>query len=728
LFVFFALYASLQFHSLTNKSGTYDEPIHLTAGYLALAHGDYRIDTTHPPLLRLWAALPLLFMEDVHADVAKVHSWSEEFYLPASYRYASEFVYDHSSGEKRLHAGRIMIAALGGLLGVLLFFSSREWFGFWPATFVLGLFLIEPNLSAHAGLITTDMGAACFYFGSIYFLSRTLQRFTVFNVAGVSLFCALAFASKFSAVLLVPTFALLILLAVFWRKTLSVPRAFLLTAAVAGTAYLTIWAVYGFRHAPCTISDFRWESDTYFLPPKPKDWLSHLCNWIDARHLLPNAFIQGFAISIKHAQVVPSYFAGEINNTGWWYYFPLAFLMKTPTAMLLLLAWAGICGVKLWRKLVTFELVVIGVALAVYFAAAVGSHINIGLRHILPIFPFLLLMIGMVVFETTTTIHWRKWKIGCLAALAAWWSTTYVNTYPETLTFFNRIVGGPEKGREYLTDSNIDWGQHLKPLKKWMNEHGQKKINLAYFGTADPAFYGIDRITLPGHMSMMAKPESKPILPGFVAISETLMSGVYWSTEAKILYAGFRKLKPVTIIGNTIRLYWIEKWPTTAIEDVPSHKKLKASNFISLADYLARMKWPDQALLYYQMALSLDPKSGPVYAKIGTIHLHANRQPEAIAAYLRAVEHSPKVAKYVGMLASLLIEQERYGEAKQYVQTWLGIDPNSSEALYCLAALHVENKEFHSARAALLRAVKLAPDNLELRSELKRLNDVLAAR
>lgn len=728
LLVFLVLYASLQFHSLTTKSGTYDEPIHLTAGYLALAHQDYRIDATHPPLLRMWAAIPMLFMKDVHADVAKVHSWPQNTYLPDSYRYASAFVYNKKNGETGLLAGRMMIAILAALLGLLLFLCSIEWFGFWPATFVLGLFVIEPNLSGHAGLITTDMGASCFYFGSVYFLWRTFREYTAANIIGSSLFFALAITSKFSAVLLGPTFVILTLLAVFWRKTLTFPRALLLVTAIIATSYFAIWAVYGFRYAPTESSGYLWKLDGYFSTPQPKDWFSYFCNWIDDHRILPNAFIQGFAISIKHAQVVPSFFAGEINNTGWWYYFPVAFLMKTPTAMLLLLLWATTCCLKHWRRLGAFELVSMLTAAAIYFAAAVGSHINIGLRHILPIYPFLLVVLGSVIFEAKTSAHWSIFKKVCITVLVVWWSTTFINSYPNTLTFFNHIVGGTENGRKYLTDSNIDWGQHLKPLKRWMDESGLKKINLAYFGTADPSFYGIDRVTLPGHMSMTAKPEARPILPGYVAISETLMSGVYWSTEAKIFYAGFLNLKPVEIIGNTIRLYWVEKWPVTAPEEVASRKPLEAEDFISLADYLVRMKWTEQALIYYKIALSISPKSGPIYAKMGTIHLQENRRSEAIRAYMCAVEYSPNVSKYTGMLASLLIEQERYRDAKPYVQAWVEMEPSNPEALYCLASVHVGNHEYYSARAILRRAVQFAPHDVGMRAELKRLEDILTVR
>lgn len=725
LVVFFCVYACLQYRSISYKSGTYDEPIHLTAGYLALAHQDFRIDATHPPLLRMWAALPLLFRDDVQADVAVVHSWPYQTYLPESYKYASKFAYPPDGDEFRLLAGRAMIALVGALLGLLLFFAARDWLGVGPATFVLGLYLIEPNLSAHAGLVTTDIGAACFFFGAVYFLWKTLRRWTAPNVAGTALFFSLAIASKFSAVLLVPIFAALTLAAVVRQKSIAPRQAFLLAGIVVAAGWLAIWAVYGFRHAPTAISNFQWQVDTYFSTPKPETWMTATCNWIDRHRLLPNAFIQGFAISIAHAQVVPSYFAGQINNTGWWYYFPAAFLMKTPTSMLILLGWTAYAAVRRRKSLPCFVAAAGGLAAVVYFAAAVFSNINIGLRHILPVYPFALLLLGIVVHDIARSPRWKTAKAGALGLLALWWCATFVHIYPDTLTFFNRLVGGPEHGRRFLTDSNIDWGQHLKPLGEWMGEHAVARINLAYFGTADPAFYGVDQVSLPANMSMVAGPASKPDLPGYVAISETLMSGVYWSAEGKILYDGFKDLKPVAVLGNTIRLYRVEKWPMPRAADLLDRTKTKIQNLVSLADYLVHLKWPGQAMSYYRMVLELEPSNAAVHAKIGTLHLHAGDRPAATRSYRQALALAPDSAKYTGMLACLLVEQGLVAEARPHALRWVQLSPESSEAHYCLGAIFVEDGEYLRARAELAEALRLAPDNRQVAAELKRLDDAL---
>jgi hypothetical protein len=133
----------------------------------------------------------------------------------------------------------------------------------------------------------------------------------------------------------------------------------------------------------------------------------------------------------------------------------------------------------------------------------------------------------------------------------------YGRNYPDHLAFFNAFAGGPDHGAEYLVDSNLDWGQDLKPLKKWMDAHGVSHINLAYFGTAAPPYYGIDATLLPG--SEYFKPGPLPQLPGYVAISATVLSGVYLSEQERTFYRSFRNRTPVATIGHSIVIYRVDE-------------------------------------------------------------------------------------------------------------------------------------------------------------------------
>ena len=205
LLIFAAVFITLTVSSYTRESATWDEPQHVVTGYSALRFHDYRTDPEHPPFLRMWAALPLLMLDDVKIDLQRIDAvdpvtWAgrDQFF------FCHETLYVANDADHLLYQARFMIVLLGVLLGVLLFCWTRELLGFWPAAIVLGLYTIEPNLLAHARLVTTDFGVTCFIFGTLYFLWRTTRRLTVTNLCGLLGFFVSAQVSKFSALLLGP--------------------------------------------------------------------------------------------------------------------------------------------------------------------------------------------------------------------------------------------------------------------------------------------------------------------------------------------------------------------------------------------------------------------------------------------------------------------------------------------------------------------------------------------
>jgi len=194
------------------------------------------------------------------------------------------------------------------------------------------------------------------------------------------------------------------------------------------------------------------------------------------------------------------------------------------------------------------------------FLAASNGRINIGLRHVLMIYPFLIMLAA---FSIREALSWRggSGRIA-LAAFALLWMFEFGRVYPHPLAFFNTFVGGPARGAEYLVDSNLDWGQDLKELKGWMVSHNLTEISLAYFGTADPRYYGIQCIYLPGSPPFIrAEWQRAPRLPGYVAVSATLMSGAYVDEARREFYKPLLALTPAASIGHSINVYWVEsRW------------------------------------------------------------------------------------------------------------------------------------------------------------------------
>jgi hypothetical protein len=277
-------------------------------------------------------------------------------------------------------------------------------------------------------------------------------------------------------------------------------------------------------------------------------------DWVDIHRLLPNSYVQGFALSQAQAQTRPAYLFGRFNTTGWWYYFPVAFFIKTPVALILLFfAGLALCVVnrsKFWQEDVFLLL-----PPAIYLSAAMSVNTNIGVRHILPIYPFVLLIAGKA--AAAVLANRRKLLVALLTALCLFQVGEVAAVYPHYLAFFNCLIGGSKSGYKYLSDSNIDWGQDLKNLKKWMDSNGIDRISLSYFGSADPAYYGINCTYLLGSPPFASNKVEQAVLPGLVAVSVHNLTGA--GLDGNPFYRPLLDTVPVAVIGYSIRIYRVEK-------------------------------------------------------------------------------------------------------------------------------------------------------------------------
>ena len=179
-------------------------------------------------------------------------------------------------------------------------------------------------------------------------------------------------------------------------------------------------------------------------------------------------------------------------NRGSWLYFPVAFAVKTPVATHILLV---LCVILLALKIgartsIPFVFVGLGIPPLIYFFVCIMSTLNIGLRHLLPIYPFMFIMISAAVFGGADK-RYRKFAQIEAIILAGVLAVESMSIHPNYLAYFNELAGGPANGPHYLIDSNLDWGQDLKKLKQWSDQRGLESICLSYFGHADPSYYGI---------------------------------------------------------------------------------------------------------------------------------------------------------------------------------------------------------------------------------------------
>jgi hypothetical protein len=572
LLVFAAVFITLTVSSYVRESATWDEPQHVIAGYSALKFHDYRTDTEHPPFIRMWAALPLLAMDGIKFDLQRVDTMAPAAWaLGGQFFFCHDMLYVANDADHLLYAARFMIVLLGVVLGVLVFCWAQELFGFWPAMITLGLYTIEPNLLAHSRVVTTDFGVACFAFGTMYFLWRTARRLSVGNLCGLVVFFTLAQVSKFSAVLLGPIVLALLVVRVCQRRPwkTSIGRATEVSARLAKlvvalavflalvvVAWVAIWAVYDFRYLPSAAPRWRMEFHQDPVMFKRTPTVTTVVAWADEHRLLPNAYSEGFLLGQVKAQKRSGFLAGSYRIDGWWWFFPFAFLIKTPISVLLLFVTGVVLCMIRWRHFLD-DMAYAFLPLAVLLAAAMAAKLNIGVRHILPIYPFALLLAGYAITELYNERRKPfRLLLGSLCLLAA---AEFILICPHYLAFFNQFTGGPRNGHKYLVDSNLDWGQDLKGLKRWMDEHDVRHINLSYFGTADPAYYKIDCTYLPEGPFFDEKLVGDPRLPGFVAVSVTNLRGLYFPENSRDFYKPLLDMKPVAVIGYSIYVYWVDR-------------------------------------------------------------------------------------------------------------------------------------------------------------------------
>jgi hypothetical protein len=306
--------------------------------------------------------------------------------------------------------------------------------------------------------------------------------------------------------------------------------------------------------------------------------------------------------------------------------------LKTPVAILALsLAGIAVAMRRSQESAMTCAFVVIPIA--VWLAAAAYSGVNLGVRHVLPVFPFLVLMAGVGAAGYLT----RRGVSRALVAVAMLAVIVEVGrSEPYPLSFFNVLAGGPENGYRYLADSNLAWGGTLKALKQWMDERGVQSINLAYFGSIDPAVYGVRAKYLPSSASFLADRFERPVLPGYVAISGTALDGVYLPEWWRHFYSGFHDREPTAVIANALRVYWVDRWPD-AIDSVNDVESLH-----TLADgLLFGLQWPEHAIVHYNAYLKAAPRDPDAWNGLSLALAQTGRTAEAIAGFQRVLELAP---------------------------------------------------------------------------------------
>jgi tetratricopeptide (TPR) repeat protein len=612
---------------LHRESLTWDEEDHMYAGYRLWKNGDYGLNPEHPPLAKLLAVLPILG-EKLWVPPLKGIYFKGEAYLGGR-----DWLEHNDGGSQRLvFRMRLSAASLAIALSFVVFFSTREWFGTTAALVALTIVVFDPNILAHSGLVTTDLGATLFFLATVYAFYRYVKQPTLLRLAIAGIVLGLLLATKHSGVMLGP----MLLVLVGWEvavaaKGTRIRLALRVGGALAAMVLLAVgvlWAFYGFRYAarPAGLQLIP-SLDVYRQSLSGFDsgviwWMAHL-------RVLPESYLFGMVDIRAFAKNFSTFVLGKWYPHGVWWYFPAAIAIKTTLGMLALVLLAGFAIVtgKLGKgPNHSRALVYVLFVWVAYLATAGVNGLNIGVRHILPLYALAAVIAGAGVAALAPLS--RTWKWVC-AALIAVHIVSALSVFPNSLAYANEAWGGARNTHNVLNDSNVDWGRQLYQVKEWEDRHPGEDCWFAYTVRPfiHPETYGVHCHVLPNGLGGAGKETVPAIIHGSVLLSAAEVEGGLWPSEEMNPYRAFQKMKPDEEIDYGVLVYR---------GDVHMEETGGLSRAFLAWDKL-EAKQTQEALALAEEAVKLAP--GHLYAQwaLGDAAAAAGKKDEARTSYNAAI-------------------------------------------------------------------------------------------
>jgi MFS family permease len=483
------------------QSLTFDEPVHIAEGLDAWRNHRFAMwnDSDHPAFSRLWCTLPLL-RSRWQMEVSRLSNggWQVTRVEP--------------DPESIAHRARYMNVILGLVLAATLWIAAMRMFSESAANFALALFVFSPSLIAHFSLATTDGAATLFIFAVAAYLISWSRKPGSRRTAVMGILMGLLLLAKFST-------PVMFVLATFWMLVLM-PGGFAWnplrwnwgrTFGTIAIALLLVWAGYFFHVSRLTLRNHQLRVT---FPQRAPTIYNHIHSDFNVDMPIPaGEFFEGFRNVVRRNRLgLPAFFLGRVSGTGGFrLYYPVSILLKWPAITLIVFA-SGLVLAVFRPQRVPSALWIMSTFPAAYLVFAVFARFNIGERHILPLYPFALLFAAYA-WESARL---RPLLLVALCLAVALQFADTLRCAPDYLSYFNIYVPSA-RSYEYLTDSNLDWGQGLLALREYVQAHPEERISLAYFGAIDPGFYGI-------HVQRLAEDQRAS---GTIIVSATNLSGQY---------------------------------------------------------------------------------------------------------------------------------------------------------------------------------------------------------
>ena len=586
LLLFHALWAG---SAVSGTSPTVDERLHASGAWWARFHSDYRVNREDPPL---WLHYVGLFLDESDLRLERPDFWSGG---------AMGSGVDLEATREADPIGFVRKARVPMFLISLLFGAALSAFAWQiaarhglpsagPVAGVVGaaMFCLEPLILGHGLLVKNDVAFAFIGMLAAWAMWRLWLTGSPWALAALTLAVAAGVTTKFTGIVLagavVP--AMLLARALFpepWtllhlhlptrpRRLLAAAGVYLLVAA---TSYLAIWAVYSFRFEPSP-AGFRFDMaglvnrtarlavvanqaerapgtdpiiDNAAVAAYTPSLFVRAVLFAHARRFLPESMCAGLLFTYASTLIRPTFLLGEYSEVGSRMFFPIAWAVKTPltTIALTLTGMVVLVARNRWR-----EYAFLLIPAVIFATAAVMSRLNIGLRHLSPVYPFLMIGVALLAAYVWRTLPRRVALPALLAALVL----LCIEVLPHRLQyiqFFNLAAGGSRGGLRILSDSNLDWGQDLHLLVDWQKRNPTERLFVIYFGPTDLRAAGLRVTNAPG--SWAPGPQQTPTAGSVLAISASHLQGTYYLSALRREVTAWQKQQPLEVLGGTIYLY-----------------------------------------------------------------------------------------------------------------------------------------------------------------------------
>ena len=520
------LFILLAIPSILTNSVTIDEFAHIPVGYAQAWYGLYHLESANPPLVRMFFGAPI---DIYHPRLYWGSQINTIHYHPYCYEFEElNLATYHQIGI----TSRVMVLLMTLLLGFIVYYWCKQEYGETAGFFALFLCWFNPNILAHGTLATLDLGLTLSWLACLFSLKLFLDDNHWYRAILFGVCLGIAQCSKFTSILLYPMMVLIFLLDTETHGKFKRPDFLLKLAVVFLVNLFFIGLCYRFEGWFTLLSHY------HFRTPMLITLQSYLPGWLPVP--LPSDYLSGFDLQLSETRKYANYLNGQFSDNGSWYFYFEGLLLKNPIPFLIIVVWTAVLYFRQNKALSRSEMIwFIGMGVITLFFSF--SRIkNIGLRYILPAFPFMFMYCGKLLKETP-----GKKVQYLVAGLLLWQFGAVVYTSPQYLGYYNELVGGPRYGYRYFLDSNTDWGQDFIRLKDYMTKHNLQKIWFTPSGPVHPKAYGIEFHQVP----------PTPV-SGLVFMSVNHYYGIFAPTPLhRERYAWLRQYKPVDYIGDTIWIY-----------------------------------------------------------------------------------------------------------------------------------------------------------------------------